>query len=344
MKRALLRDDPRPLWVCGWGGMSVLAQALWDLERELRPADFDAVLGKLRIHSISDQDFSGPWMRRCYGERLFYIVTPSQPDSSGTKDYWRAAWPGISADRNAHGSEDGIRRTKGFSGADFDLVSKGWVRTYVRSVSPLGRLYPQTRFILEGDTPSYLGFISNGLNCSEYPDFGGWGGRYEWRVPDGEDHAVWTASPDEVMGVDGLRHRSPQATIWRWRGDFQNDFAARMAWTSTADRAACCHPPVVDGTGQARSVLPGQEVPIGVTVQDPDGHGFDSHWFCYPEAGACGISASVLPGEDGQSALVRIPEGSPPGTVHIVCAVTGRSSIPLTRYCRFVLEVRFQGA
>jgi hypothetical protein len=32
---------------------------------------------------------------------------------------------------------------------------------------------------------------------------------------------------DTVAGVDGQRYTSDQATIWRWRKAFQNDFAAR---------------------------------------------------------------------------------------------------------------------
>jgi hypothetical protein len=36
---------------------------------------------------------------------------------------------------------------------------------------------------------------------------------------------------DTVIGVDGKRYTSDQATIWRWRKAFQHDFAARMDWT-----------------------------------------------------------------------------------------------------------------
>ena len=72
------------------------------------------------------------------------------------------------------------------------------------------------------------------------PDWGGWGGRYVYRQPYGETHAIWTqggdlfsrvTSQDTVTGADGQEHISDQATIWRWREAFQNDFAARMNWT-----------------------------------------------------------------------------------------------------------------
>ncbi len=67
-------------------------------------------------------------------------------------------------------------------------------------------------FIMEGDTPSYLGLIDNGLTSWSRPDWGGWGGRYIYRQPYGETHAIWTQGGDEfarvtsqdtVTGVDG---------------------------------------------------------------------------------------------------------------------------------------------
>ena len=79
---------------------------------------------------------------------------------------------------------------------------------------------------MEGDTPSFLGLIDNGLNAYRRPDWGGWGGRYIYRQPYGETHAIWTqggdafsrvTSQDTVVGVDGREYTSDQATIWRWR-------------------------------------------------------------------------------------------------------------------------------
>ena len=42
---------------------------------------------------------------------------------------------------------------------------------------------------MEGDTPSFLNLINNGLSDHDHPDWGGWGGRYvnvrdnEWLDP-----------------------------------------------------------------------------------------------------------------------------------------------------------------
>jgi hypothetical protein len=89
--------------------------------------------------------------------------------------------------------------------------------------------------MMEGDTPSFLNLVDNGLSDPEHPDWGGWGGRYElytsrkerW-FEQPETRPTWTNAQDEVLGVDGKWDTTNHATIWRWRSAMQNDFAARM--------------------------------------------------------------------------------------------------------------------
>ena len=76
---AVDKDDPRPIWICIWGGANTLAQALIDVRATRSPAEVDKFVSKLRISSISDQDDAGPWIRREF-PNLFYIVQPSTPD------------------------------------------------------------------------------------------------------------------------------------------------------------------------------------------------------------------------------------------------------------------------
>ncbi len=244
--RAVDRDDPRPVWICVWGGANTLAQALLHV-RATRSgrAKLDRFVEKIRVYSISDQDDAGPWIRREF-PNLFYIV---QPSTQSGDDYYYATWTGISGDiyyRNGAGR--GPQRS----------VTNEWLDANIRSKGPLGKLYPRFAFIMEGDTPSFLGLIDNGLNSYRRPDWGGWGGRYVYRQPYGETHAIWTqggdmfsrvTSQDTVTGVDGREYTSDQATIWRWREAFQNDFAARMDWTIT-DYSHANHSPLVEVNGQ----------------------------------------------------------------------------------------------
>jgi hypothetical protein len=239
--RAARKSEARPLWVLAWGGTNTLAQALVDARASRQPAELEAIVAKLRVYSISDQDDAGPWIRREF-PGLSYIVSPSTPDG---EEYYFATWTGISGDRFYRNAP----------GADFTTFSDEWVDANIRGKGPLGELYPHPCCIHEGDTPSFLGLIDNGLASAMSPAFGGWGGRYVWRQPSGETRPFWTqggdsypgrdSSRDTVVGADGQAYTSDQATIWRWRRAFQNDFAARMDWTIKGPREANHNPRVV---------------------------------------------------------------------------------------------------
>jgi hypothetical protein len=44
LAKAIERDDPRPLWICLWGGVNTLAQALIDLRAAHTPAEMDRLI------------------------------------------------------------------------------------------------------------------------------------------------------------------------------------------------------------------------------------------------------------------------------------------------------------
>ncbi len=342
------RDDERPLWVALWGGANTLAQALWAAEQEFAPDRFARMLARLRVHSISDQDAAGPWLRTRYGARLFTIVSPSP---IGGAMYKHATWPGLSGDRFAHGSEDG-HRGGGFAGADRDLISRRWVKSVVRRTSSYGRQYPVHRFIMEGDSPSFLGLIPNGLNIPDRPDLGGWGGRYERYVPNPaytgttERFPVWTNAWDEVTGVDGRVHRSPQATIWRWRRDIQNDFLGRLRWTASPDRAGAPHPPkVAFAHPRTLRAHAGELVTLDASPsRDADGGTVSFEWIHYPEAGQGGSQKPVrLDVANAARCTFVAPPG--PARLEFIVAVRTNTAEPMSRYGRVtvLLDTEIKG-
>ncbi len=342
--RAVDRDDPRPLWVPVWGGPNVLAQALWRIRATRSPVALEKFVSKLRVYTISDQDDSGPWLRKTF-PALFYIASPGLHAGGA---YHHATWSGIGGDK-FHGR---------FAGADFAIVDNPWLDEHVRRKGPLGAQHPRTTFMMEGDTPSFLNLIDNGLSNPERPDWGGWGGRYELYTPrlqkwfqEPETRPFWSDASDEVLGVDGQWHQSNHATLWRWRVAFQNDFAARMDWT-IKPYAEANHPPAVKlGHATQLTAKPGERVNLSaVGTTDPDGHGLRYEWFYYPEAGTLAMSnarsGQPLKIEDADKSEAWFAAPIAPanrvlrnGTMHIILAVTDRGVPSLTRYARVIVTV-----
>jgi hypothetical protein len=325
--RAADRPDPRPLWVTVWGGANTLAQALLDVRAQRRPEDVERLVSRLRVYSISDQDDAGPWLRREF-PGLHYVVMPSTQDG---EQYGWATWTGISGDRY-YGN---------CPGADFTTFSDDWVNASIRAKGPLGKHYLYPCCIHEGDTPSFLGLVDNGLASAMSPAFGGWGGRYVWRQFYGETRPSWTqggdsfpgrdSSRDLVVGADGSTYWSDQATIWRWRKAFQHDFAARMDWTIKGGREANHNPEVVvNGSAGKAPVTIDARVGVPVTLdaagtRDPDGNGLRYRWFFYPEAG------TGIPGRPVVARSPRAHSGPPPGAGGIPSAPLGGPPQPTPR-------------
>lgn len=341
--RAVDSGDPRPLWVPVWGGPSVLAQALWKIRATRSPEALAKFIAKLRVYTISDQDDSGPWLRKEFPE-LFYITSPGF-NAGGA--YHHATWSGISGD-NFHGR---------FAGADYLLVTNEWLDQNIRRKGPLGAEYPRWEYLMEGDTPSFLGLINNGLNVPEHPNWGGWGGRYELYTPKlekwhlmAETRPLWTDAQDEVFGTDGEWHTGNHATIWRWRSAFQNDFAARMDWT-IKPYAEANHPPVPKlGHPAEIAAKPGQRVTLSAEgSSDPDNDALSYEWFYYNEAGTFPASSAksgqplTIQNFDQKQAWFIVPTTRvmPPGTgtMHVILAVTDHGTPRLTRYQRVIITV-----
>ncbi|MGA0555211.1 nucleoside hydrolase-like domain-containing protein [Larkinella sp. VNQ87] len=353
--RMLEKPDVRPVWISVWGGPNCLAQALWKIQKT-RPAPEAARLyQKLRVYTISDQDDSGPWIRKTFPD-VFFIVSPGS--------YRTATWSGI---------------TRNFPGANNEVVSNAWIARHIQQGhGPLGLEYPDVAYGMEGDTPSFLGLIPNGLNNPEHPEYGGWGGRYELYTPVAEPSAgppmsgrtqggqvvtmpvsgtetrpIWTNAEDSYSPLvasswgrpyvtDTTRYKSSQVTLWRWREDFQHDFAARMDWMVT-DYKQANHPPVVKLAHPTTLRVKSGEI-FGLNAEgtyDPDGDALSYYWFQYPEAGTFKEPVRFAPFSPNLINLhtIKAPDVTSPQTIHFILKVTDKGTPALTRYQRVIVQV-----
>jgi hypothetical protein len=343
--KTLEDDDLRPLWICVWGGPNTLAQALYKIKQTRPPAVLEKLIGKLRVYTISDQDDSGIWMRKNF-PGLFYIVSPG--------GYGSSTWTAINT---------------AVKGINNETISNRWLAENIQQGhGPLGALYPDIAYGMEGDTPTFLYLIPNGLNDPEHPDHGGWGGRYELYQPeystldikgftggvpvDPEPRAIWTNAPDKYIPYiynetgravrkDTVVFNNNKATLFRWRDDFQNDFAARMDWC-TEEYSEANHPPIpmLEHPDQI-TVKSGEAFVLDATgTSDPDGDNLSYLWFQYPEAGSYKQLIRFDPAEN----LYRIPRliapvVEKPETAHFILKVTDKGNPPLARYKRVIVNI-----
>lgn len=193
--RVVDRPDPRPVWVCVWGGTCEVAQAIWKVRQTRGAEAFAQFLGKLRIYSICRQDNTTDWLLNSFPD-LFIIL--SETNYKGM--FWNSP------------------------GSDTALSDLAWANENLRQGhGPLGAAYPrsgwnsQTPGVWEGDTPSYLHLVSavRGMNDPEQPGQGGWGGTFVQPDP-AKNH--WY---DDPMGP---------AAVYQWRAHVQAEFKERADW------------------------------------------------------------------------------------------------------------------
>ncbi len=230
----------------------------------------------------------------------------------------------------------------------FELVDNPWLaENVIRNHGPLGALYPKLEYIMEGDTPSFISLINNGLGSALSPAYGGWGGRYDFFQSYAEAGKIWTNtihSVDEVTLEDGRTFASDQATIWRWREAYQHDFAARMDWCIAPTFKEANHNPVVVINGDASKAIvilksaPGSTIKLSAKgTSDPDGNQVSYRWFVYKEAGKYPGKVTLANADTDEIALEvpTLPEGQ---SLHLICQVKDNGTPALYSYRRVIIS------
>lgn len=345
--KVLEKDDSRPVWISVWGGPNCLAQALWKIKDTKSAADAKKLIAKLRVYTISDQDDSGYWLRKNFPD-LFYIVSPG--------NYGTSTWTAIN---------------KVITGANNEVISNNWLAENIQQGhGPLGTLYPDVAYGMEGDTPSWLMLIVNGLNNPDHPEWGSWGGRYELYKPEPiktpvppiftgggpyepESRPIWTNASDKftpriankygrAIRLDTGSYNDNQVTLWRWREDLQNDFAARMDWC-TKTYAEANHPPVAKvNEPEQFTVKSGDIFKLDADGSyDPDGDNLSYWWFQYPEAGTYKGIVNIAPYSENLYNVhtIKAPEVTSPQTVHFILKVTDKGKPALSAYKRIIITI-----
>ncbi|MFB9133818.1 nucleoside hydrolase-like domain-containing protein [Vibrio olivae] len=323
------KADDRPVWITVWGGSVDLAQALWDVKHTRSNEDVAAFIRKIRVYSISDQDNTGAWIRRNFPTMTWISSLHA------FNDYWLSTWIGISAPMA--------------EGGDMSQVNNEWIGQHIQQ-GPLGSQYPDIMYIMEGDSPSFMYLLQNGLNVPDHPEYGGWGGRYAAVTYD-DAGGLRTSTSDTVTGVDGKEYRNASATIWRFREQFQNDFAGRIQWTLTDDFSKANHNPNVklNGEGGLAPVYieakSGEKVNLSATgSSDPDNDALNYRWWQYAEPSAHALQIHFGPKielsstNQADTSFVA-PKVDKPTPFHVIIEVSDEGTPSLYSYRRAIITV-----
>lgn len=393
IKGLLLDDQPGPLYVTAQGGQSTIARALKSIhDQYANTAQWEAVRDKVSVK---------------------LIVLPSGDQDGAYARYIKPNWPEV-AERPLSGMDFGYFVRMGLRPQDQMYVSTAWTRENVSSRGLLGALYrvwgdgkqmvkgdrtdffglsgvtadqlksmgymvwmpPQEKgsFIGEGDTPTFLNFVDNGLRAYEDQRWSGWGGAVRSShvstlglgrgpiAPAGPDDpgmalglaaAGSSANKNDqpvaaagALGTSGGAELPPlpaenAAANARFFVAAQNDFAARLQWSVTPNLRDANHEPEVWIKGPVDiSGTPGSEVRLIGKVSDRDHNAVKVLWWQDRLAGSYAGDIQFAD-ESALRTTFRVPKDAKPGdTIHVILEATDDGAPPLTRYRRVVVRVQ----
>ncbi len=303
------KDDPRPVWVMGWGGMNNAAQAIWKVRETRSEAEFAKFLSKLRLFDILGQDDAGAWIAKNFPEVLY------------------------------------IRATGVYGWAPSDEQLKD----HIQSHGPLGAVYPDRVWATEGDTPAFMHVYPTGLNDPDEIDQGGWGGRFSFVKKAGIRSMSAVDKASETMFDPYFMYGNSaegSEAIKRWEKGYNNDFAARMDWSISPRYEDANHHPVAVLNGDPSRQVLEMTATAGDVIQlsaagssDPDGDALHYSWSFYDEPSSYDGSVTIKQNTSATASL-EIPENASSKNIHIILQIHDDGAPNLYAYRRLIIKVQ----
>jgi hypothetical protein len=311
----LLDDDPRPVHILHWGGAITTAYAFYKLKTEYTAEQYKYATSKAWLYCIWYQDAGGQWIEDNIPEVKIY-----QAGGDDEFDSWRYVWDYMSVDYYWKN-----RLSKNPKEIQV-IMDTAWMTEHVKTKhGALGASYPQN-YTSEGDSPSFMPLVNNGLCQDTNYTIGGWGGRPHF-----------TAGNHMICSRDD---ESYTKTFYRWLPAVQNDFAARMDWCVADEYSKANHQPLarINGT-ELQTVSPGQTIILDASPSfDPDGDSLCYYWWHYYDADNATAKLTMKNHTSMNDASYKVPE-EPGKQIHVILEVTDCGKPRLKAYKRIVFNI-----
>ena len=302
-------DDPRPIYVAAWGGANTLAQAIWRVKQTRSADEVSHFVKKFRLFTITDQDMD-------YAHRMDRARSSHMWLRQEFKDDLQFIW------------DEGAWQEQ------CELGKRHWKmhQQHIQPKGALGKEYPNYKWGVEGDTPSFLYVIPNGLNDPEDPRQAGWAGYHERGICPDSLTTAWTSWQEPVRSISvGYKQR--------FYMDELNDFMARMQWADEGKGNR--NPLVIVNKHQGPSPLVIQ-AKAGETIRldaskskDPDGNAIQFLWWQQKEMGTATLTIDHA---EKSIINVSIPANAAGQTLHLICEVSDDGPFHLKSYQRISIK------
>lgn len=364
IKSLILDDIPGKLYLTAWGGQSTIARALKSIQEE-----FEA---------------TSKWSNILEKINQKVVLLPSGDQDNTYEKYIQPNWPEIEYRQFQDGPNYSYGAQNNATPENSIYLTSEWMKPNISDRGPLGDLYrvwgdgkqmvegdifdyfgfseysdqelrdmgyivwtpvqKKGSWLGEGDNPTFMNMLGNGLRAYEEGYFGGWGGRVITEVNRSiaETPSDSTSEGSSLQDIAGSMNFMPSA---RSNTDFpnffpaaQNDFAARLKWSVTPNYEDANHEPSVEMDGSnSFKAKPGESVTLKAKISDPDGDEVTLNWWQFE---GLGMPVDLRPDDSSNQIEFIVSESAKTGDfIHIILEGRDNGVPNLTRYERIIIEI-----
>ncbi len=360
IKTLILDDKPGQLFITAWGGQSTIARALKSIQEQY--------------------EFTTNWEQIRSKIFRKVVLLPSGDQDDNYAKYIKPNWPGIEYREFKGGPNYGYGAQLNAAPQDSVYMTASWMKDNISGRGPLGALYrvwgdgkqmvkgdimdyfgisghttdelkkmgyvvwmpvqEKGSWLGEGDDPTFMNMLGNGLRAYENGTYGGWGGA---GFIDPKAKNIFFQNSDTSSKAMATSLASPKDRDNTYPDFFpaaQRDFAVRLKWSTTPIYKRANHEPVAKIEGPLNVMAAaGETIRLNGAVSDPDGDVVSVNWWQFQQGTYPG--KVLISNPETKQTQIEVPKNAVSGqTIHIIFQATDNGTPSLTRYQRVIITVR----